>query len=248
MADTFTVITPHYVNVVITTSKQQSGASIERRFQKNVPVRELKDKLELLTGGSAATMKIELYNKEDTLVSKLEDDTAILGSFPIEDGMRLHVIDKFELQTEFEDLLKVEKFELPPEEYAKRPGTVKAFLESNKLGKYNEEEMKRREEERRREEEENERLAKAATVGSRCEVSVPGNPKRRGTVMYAGQVDFKDGWWIGVKYDEPLGKNDGSVNGKRYFECQPKYGGFVKPVHVTVGDFPEENYDLDEEL
>lgn len=38
---------------------------------------------------------------------------------------------------------------------------------------------------------------------------MPGNPVRRGTVRYNGQIEGKKGIFIGVEYDEPLGKNNG---------------------------------------
>ena len=39
--------------------------------------------------------------------------------------------------------------------------------------------------------------------------------------------------------DEPLGKHDGEVKGKRYFQCGAKRGLMIKPKHIKVGDFPE---------
>jgi tubulin-folding cofactor B len=74
-------------------------------------------------------------------------------------------------------------------------------------------------------------------VGMRCEVS-PG--ARRGEIMFVGEVDgLKPGFWVGVKFDEPVGKSNGVVKGKTVFECMPNYGGFVRGKNTKVGDYPE---------
>jgi len=47
-----------------------------------------------------------------------------------------------------------------------------------------------------------------------------------------------------LQYDEPVGKNDGSVKGKRYFDCPQGYGAFVRPNLVKTGDYPPFDEDL----
>ena len=54
----------------------------------------------------------------------------------------------------------------------------------------------------------------------------------QGVIKYIGTTDFASGVWIGVNLDEPRGKNDGSVNGKRYFSCPQKHGVFAPPSKV----------------
>uniref|UniRef100_W8BMZ8 Restin n=1 Tax=Ceratitis capitata TaxID=7213 RepID=W8BMZ8_CERCA len=71
------------------------------------------------------------------------------------------------------------------------------------------------------------------TVGDRVIVS-SGFGSRPGILRYLGETQFASGNWCGIELDEPSGKNDGSVDGVKYFECKPKYGVFVPIAKVSL--------------
>ncbi|XP_028651678.1 tubulin-folding cofactor B [Erpetoichthys calabaricus] len=222
-----------------------SSFEAERRFNRGLTLAELKCKLELVVGTPASSMELQLFSTTNKFLMNMDNDEALLGSYPVDDDCRIHVIDKTGAKIgEFEDLSRVEKYELPDDVYDKRTDSVRSFLKKKKAGRFKEEDMEKEADK----EAEEKAATENVTVGSRCEVTIPGQPRKLGTVMFVGKAEFKPGYWVGIKYDEPLGKNDGSVNGKRYFECQDKYGAFVKPQNVTVGDFPEEDYGLNDEI
>lgn len=235
--------TSDFIKINITNSKTDNIA-FDIKFPKSMTVGELKNKLQIITGGDAGTMVVELHKGEQVLTS-LADDCMMLGALSIEPGMRFHVKDNFcwDLSDE-----PVEKFVLAESEYDQKDNTVRSFLKKNRMGKYNEEEYQREEAKRKEKEALEKQKVELCTLGSRCQVTVKGCPTRRGMVMYNGPLEGKSGIFIGVKYDEPLGKNDGSVQGHRYFTCPPNYGGFVSPLNVEVGDFPEEDFNLEDEI
>ena len=40
--------------------------------------------------------------------------------------------------------------------------------------------------------------------------------------------------WIGVELRNARGRNDGSVQGRRYFSCKPGHGLMVRPSKLSV--------------
>lgn len=55
-----------------------------------------------------------------------------------------------------------------------------------------------------------------------------------GVIRYVGPVDFAEGTWLGVELRSAKGKNDGSVQGRRYFTCPAGHGLIVRPSKVAV--------------
>jgi tubulin-folding cofactor B len=215
-----------------------------------------------------------LLDENSQVISECEDHRK-LGYYSPYDGCRLHIVDVDPNSASaggwLEDTSLVKKYEISEEAYNKRENTYRNFrkkkmeedpnwsykadMEARQGKEATEEHLKAFPQPasvngvhtRAKVEDENylEQEAASIKVGDRCQVS----GGRRGEVMFVGRVaELPLGFWVGVKYDEPVGKNDGSVKGVRYFECLEKYGGFVRPDMCEVGDFPEEDpfADLDE--
>jgi len=68
---------------------------------------------------------------------------------------------------------------------------------------------------------------------------------RDATVMYIGRVpEIGPGFWIGVEFEQPEGKHDGSLGGVQYFTCAAPHGSFLRPnrvvkIEVAVEAAPE---------
>lgn len=212
----------------------------EIRFDRHTLIEGVKRKLSTMCGTAPSAMVLRLQNEAGETIATMGDDHKPLGYYSPYSGCTLHVIDQdpgsLGSQGWLEDVSKVEKYVISEEDYSKRSDTARKFKE-RMMQQQQQQEGSSSSEPAASEDgvvvdsEKNE-----VSVGQRCCV-FPGD--KRGSVKFVGAVpDLPSGSWVGVEYDEPLGKNDGSVKGTRYFECPPNHGGFVRPDKVRVGDFP----------
>lgn len=49
-----------------------------------------------------------------------------------------------------------------------------------------------------------------------------------GYVRYIGKFHLHDGLWYGIELDRPIGKHNGKLDGRAYFQCQDQHGIFVR--------------------
>ncbi|VDO66915.1 unnamed protein product [Schistosoma margrebowiei] len=76
----------------------------------------------------------------------------------------------------------------------------------------------------------------ALQIGDHVQVS----GGRIGILRYLGPTEFAVGEWAGVELDSPIGKNDGSVAGVRYFVCKPNHGLFAAANKVVPAGSKDE--------
>ncbi|XP_061035287.1 CAP-Gly domain-containing linker protein 1-like [Eubalaena glacialis] len=59
------------------------------------------------------------------------------------------------------------------------------------------------------------------------------NGNKCGFIQFLGETQSAPGQRARIVLDEPIGKNDGSVAGIRYFQCEPLKGIFTRPSKLT---------------
>ncbi|CAG87963.2 DEHA2E09702p [Debaryomyces hansenii CBS767] len=233
------------INVYITSDLTSS----ERRISPQWDIQYLKKKLELITGIAPKDQTIQHYaipSSNEFIVisdankySAAEDSTSHVSDYNVLPFSRLHIHDNnpdSQLnQLQGDDA--TEEFKLSEEEYAKRTDSVLHWKSTNKLGRFDPE----YELQKARQLEENLKISSSLHVGDRCRIiNIEG--ERRGAIKYVGKImllDEGENVWVGIEFDEPVGKNNGSISGTKIFECRENHGSFVKPKQVEVGDFPE---------
>jgi len=222
---------------------------IELRLDMHMTIAQVKERLHLHHGTPPQHQRLILKDFSGQTICSLDDDSKMFGYYSPESGMEIHIIDTdpFSLSRNggLEDVSLVDRYVMTEEEYEKRTQegkTLRSWIREQKqkdpnwkpprsyfgvnMGNNLAEEIPPAGPE----------AVQHMQIGNRCQVQ-PG--ARRGTIAFIGEVEGLDtGYWVGVQFDEPVGKGNGSYKGVAYFNTEQSYGGFLRPHNVTVGDFP----------
>ena len=236
---------------------------VDLRWDLHTRISDVKARLTKHCGTPSGDMRLILRDDGRDIIC-MEDDDRPIGFYSVQNGNEIHCIDTnpYSLSAggglENTDLVK--KYEMSDEEYSKRKNTLRAYkreqLKKDPNFKFDFSQAGANGGGAAKGDSETKSDMDAmfgedscvhVKVGMRCEVD-PG--ARRGEVMFVGDTKglLPVGHWVGIKFDEPVGKSNGVVKGVELFSCAMKYGGFIRGFNVRVGDYPEKDlFDSDEE-
>lgn len=195
-----------------------SGLSSEIELSGATTICSLRPRFYSMTGFAQNSMKISVDGNPVT------DESLTLSELASGNCVDIYINGKSEFG-DLSDASNVQKFEISDADYDSRKGTVREFKRQHGIplkGDVVHDDKK----------------PEGFEIGHRCEVEMTDHTHNRGTIRFVGKVNGTKGYWIGVELDEPVGKNDGSVKGSRYFKCDNNYGIFVRENKVKVGDYP----------
>ena len=209
--------------------------SAERRLPSSIPLHDLKYRLEPIVGVPPSNQILEIHSSRtdheqqstlsgsgpfpasvrSTLVLAVppnsEVETRSLDELGVLDGMAIKVLDTRpkELIQTYTDESLVDKYVMDDNTYAARRDTVLAFKQRNQLGRFDPSKAPNS----TTASTQSHNLPPDLVPTKRCQVDLlsgTGSNPRKATVRFVGNTNFAPGTWIGVEYDEPVGKNDGS--------------------------------------
>lgn len=258
--------TPHDIPLLITVlsdpndPKSKPLVSAERRITPTWSVSTLKSKLEPVTGIPSTSMTLRTKSLHDKWVTLTPDDALVGdGRFGLTKGSEIEIVDGrppgTRAMNDFSDVGSVEKYVMPEEQYEKLNDSVLAWKKRQGLGRFAQSSESKSQDElaqERREHDQRQIVSRAIQVGVRCRVSE--SDERRGFVKFVGEVVGLGGVkeegciWVGVEFDEPVGRNNGVVEiieadgseerkvKRKVFDCKGEnYGALVRPVKVEAG-------------
>jgi len=221
------------------------------RLDLHSTIAAVKARLFTHNGTAMSAMELHLKDREGNTLCRMLDDDRMLGFYGCQNGFTIHVVDTDPMSLSrdggLDDVSGVQKYRMSEEEYDARENTYRNFVRKQREkdpswrpvhatgagviagagaaaagggGAASSAEFL------------DAACAAHVAVGERCSVS-PGD--RRGVAAFVGPVKgLAPGFWVGVRLDEPRGKNDGSYKGVSYFEAGgPSSGLFARPPKVV---------------
>lgn len=199
----------------------------------NTTIQSLRERLYAMSGFTQSSMKIKVNGVLVDDEQQTLDQLAASGSKVI----NIEITGQSEYG-DLNDVSKVQKYEITDEDYDQRKGTFREWKRQHGIPVKGEVKSA------------SDSPPEGVEIGNRCEVELNDHSHHRGTVKFIGTTAGSKGYWIGVELDEPFGTNNGSLKGKKYFECDDNYGVFLRASKIKVGDYPPIDWEaeLEDEL